>query len=342
MANGGSDTIKVLLSVPPPRQTTNPYAVMLSRALAQTPGLEVAHFSWREALTGDYDVFHVHWPEALPAGRGMARTAGRHGALGALIARLKVTRTPVVRTLHNIKPHQEVPPATAALLAALDRRTRVAIRLNPLTQSLPGVPVVTIPLGHYKSWYDTSAAVPAQAGVLASIGLIRRYKGLEALIAAFVGVPDPAASLQIAGIPADQELADQLVALAASDPRITVDPRFISDDELVALVTGAELVVLPYSQLHNSAAALTALSLDRPVLVPGNAVTDDLAQEVGQQWVQRFDGDFTTESLVAAMAAVAGLARSGTSPQLATRDWDRVGQAHLEAYRMALAGPAGP
>lgn len=342
MANGGPNNVRVLLSIPPPRETTNPYATMLSRALAETPGLTVTHFSWREALTGDYDVFHVHWPESLPAGRGLARTTARHGALGALVARLKLRGTPVVRTLHNLKPHQDVPPATAALLAALDRRTRVAIRLNPLTQSLPGVPVVTIPLGHYKSWYELGAAVPARAGALASIGLIRKYKSLDTLIAAFAGVSDQTARLQIAGMAADRELADQLVKQAAGDPRVSVDPRFISDDELVALVTGAELVVLPYSQLHNSAAALTALSLDRPVLVPGNAVTDALAEEVGPRWVQRFRGDFDTAALTTAMAAVAGLAQSGASPELSTRDWDRVGQAHLEAYRMALAGPAGP
>ena len=51
-------------------------------------------------------------------------------------------------------------------------------------------------------------------------------------------------------------------------------------------------------------AALLALSLDRPVLVPANPVNDRLAEEVGPVWVQRYAGALTAEVLTSALAAV--------------------------------------
>ena len=49
--------------------------------------------------------------------------------------------------------------------------------------------------------------------------------------------------------------------------------------------------MLPYRHMHNSGAALTALSLDRPVLVPETDVNRDLARETGPGWVVTFAGE---------------------------------------------------
>ncbi len=62
-------------------------------------------------------------------------------------------------------------------------------------------------------------------------------------------------------------------------------------------------MVLPYREMHNSGAALTALSLNRPVLVPDNEVNRELAEEVGPGWVFRYDGELTGRHLLDALAA---------------------------------------
>ncbi len=60
-----AERLRVLQSFKEPGPYTNPYVVMLREALTATPGLEVLTFSWRTALLGRYDVFHVHWPETI-------------------------------------------------------------------------------------------------------------------------------------------------------------------------------------------------------------------------------------------------------------------------------------
>jgi hypothetical protein len=99
-------------------------------------------------------------------------------------------------------------------------------------------------------------------------------------------------------------------------------------------VTEAELVVLPYRDVHNSGAALLALSLDRPVLVPDNEVTAELAAEVGPGWVHRYDGELTAETLRRALSAVRE-ERRAPRPDLSGREWDGAAAAHVAVYRQA-------
>src|SRR3712207_2143920 len=127
-------------------------------------------------------------------------------------------------------------------------------------------------------------------------------------------------------------LGAELAAAAAADPRVSVSLGFLADDDLVAEVTAAELVVLPYREMHNSGGTLAALSLDRPVLVPDNPVNEQLAAEVGPGWVHRYAGELTAGHLVDAVTALRA-APPAAPPDLSGRDWDRVGEAHAAAYR---------
>ena len=77
---------------------------MLQDALRRTAGIEHLPFSWRTALFGRYDVFHVHWGDTLLAAGSRRTRAGKRVAMAVLLGRLALTRTPVVRTVHNVTP----------------------------------------------------------------------------------------------------------------------------------------------------------------------------------------------------------------------------------------------
>ena len=98
--------------------------------------------------------------------------------------------------------------------------------------------------------------------------------------------------------------------------------------------------MLPYRSMHNSGAVLLALSLGRPVLVPANQVNDDLAAEVGPQWVLRYAGPLTTQVLAAAIAELAAHPVTG-QPNLTARQWPALGTQHVQVYEEALALAAG-
>ena len=111
--------IRVMQTFGEPRDTTNPYLVMLRAALIEEPSVEHIPFSWRTALTGRYDVLHVHWPDALLAGRHWWTRAGKRVAFAGLIARVRLRRIAVVRTVHNVTPPSG-PRLDRALIRALD------------------------------------------------------------------------------------------------------------------------------------------------------------------------------------------------------------------------------
>lgn len=333
-----ADPLVVLQSFPVPGPSSNPYVAMLRDALAATDGVRVETFGWRTALTGSYDVFHAHWPETLVERRGAVKTAARRVLAAAFLARLRARRTPVVRTVHNLELPGGLSGAEHRFLRALDRLTLLRIVLTPRTVAAVPGPTAVVPHGHYRDWFADHPRSPAEPGLLVFAGLVRRYKNVDGLLAAFARVPDPALRLRVAGAPSPG-LTDPLRVAAAADPRVSLALRRLDDAELVAEITAAELVVLPYRHMHNSGALLAALSLDRPVLVPDTPANTDLAREVGPGWVWTFRGELTASDLSGTLAALRA-APPGAPPDLSARDWSGAGAAHLAAYRRAI-DPAG-
>jgi glycosyltransferase involved in cell wall biosynthesis len=145
------------------------------------------------------------------------------------------------------------------------------------SQTPPGLRVVIIPHGHYIDAYPNRISrsdarirlgLPADAFVFLSLGLIRPYKGLEALIAAFRSLPAVEARLLLAGQPRPREYAASLEPLARSDLRIVRHPLFVPDAEVQVWMNAADVVVLPYRHVTTSGAALLAFSFGKPIIAP--------------------------------------------------------------------------
>lgn len=328
--------LRVLQSFPEPRPTTNPYIVQLRRSLDALDDVELITFGWRRALRGRYDVFHVHWPETLVSGRG-PKALARQVLFLLLMFRLSVRRTAVVRTAHNLAPQEQVPRRVRFLLRRAERRTTLYVRINEDTPLPEGAASATIVHGHYRDWFAGLPRPRQRAGQLAFVGLIRQYKDVPGLVTAFRSTAGsaPDARLDVAGAPRTEELAAAVRAAAHGDPRVSLCLRHLDDAELVDVVVRSQLVVLPYREMHNSGAALLALSLDRPVLVPDNDVTRRLADEVGPEWVLRFPGRLDGQQLLEGLAA-AGRLPADARPDLGRRGWDAAGAEHLAAYRRAV------
>lgn len=328
------DRLTVLQSFPEPRPTTNPYLVMLAGALREDPQLRVLNFSWRTALGSRYEVFHVHWPEIMVTGGTWPKRTVRQLLFLGLLAKLRLQRTAVVRTRHNLELPEGLGRIESWLLGMFERRTDLVIRLTDETP-VAG-PSSTIVHGHYRTWFAGRPHSAMVSGRFGYAGLIRRYKGVEALVAAFSSLPGPELSLGIGGKPSSAELSGALEAAARADPRILLALEFLPDDEFVAAVTAAELMVFPYRAMHNSGGVLAALSLDRPALVPDNAVNRALAAEVGPGWLHFFTAPLTAAALESALASARSPGRT-PAPDLAMRGWDHAALAHKDAYLRALS-----
>ena len=294
-------------------------------------------------LRGRYDVFHVHWPEVLVRSRRRPVAVARCLLLIAFLIRLRLTRVPVVRTVHNLDAHEPGSRLEAFALRFLDRSTSYWVTINPVTRRPEGSDGSYIPHGHYRDRFAGYARSDVVPGRLLYAGLIRPYKGVEQLLDVFARLPD-GHTLRVVGRPTPG-LRTVVERATAADPRVTARLEFVPDADFVAELSAAELVCLPYSELHNSGILLVALSLDRPVLVPDTATTRALAAEVGEGWVHRFSGELTPDDVVTTLARL----RSdppADRPHLDGRDWPRVAGAYGDAFLAALAGrranrPAG-
>lgn len=336
--SGSQGPLVVLQSFPAPRPTTNPFLRQLTAAVQ--PAARVRTFSWRTALLGSYDVFHVHWPERLLGDRGGVRRQVRRALLVGLLLRIRARGTAVVRTVHNVAPHEQLPALDCALLARLDLLTTRWVTLNRSTPTSCPERTSTVLHGHYRDWFSSYPVPLPTAGTLAYFGLIRPYKGLDRLLAAFRRLPEPQARLSVVGSIVEHPTAAATRAAIAracrEDSRVSARLEYVDDAALVEHIGAAELVVLPYVDMHNSGAALLALSLDRPVLVPRGDVTTALRDEVGARWVLLFDGDLDAAALQEAIRRARRRA-ADDRPDLSRRDWGPLGQKYLEVYRAAVA-----
>jgi len=336
-SRGAAGCLVVLQAFPLPRPTTNPYLVLLAEAVRSVPGVRVLNFSYRNAFFARYDVYHSHWPEILVSGHSPLKKLARQALALAFLTRLALTRTPIVRTIHNLERPDGISRRESKLLDLIDRMTTLRIRLNATTDLESGQAFETILHGHYRSWYDAvpkRGMVPGQVGYF---GLIRRYKGVEVLLTAFreTAGATPALTLRIGGKPSSSELEQSIATLSDGDDRVSTALHFLPDAELVDIVTTSEIIVLPYRFMHNSGGALTALSLERPVLLPDNEVNRLLADEVGPGWVYRYSGELTADDLIQTVASVRTGERTAR-PDLENRAWGEAGRAHVAAYRRAM------
>jgi beta-1,4-mannosyltransferase len=303
---------------------------------AMPPPVRLVYFSWKRALLGRYDVLHVHWPEVVLQGRTPIRTFVRCTLFLIVLVRVRFQGKAVVRTLHDLAPYEPLSLVQRLPIRLLDRWTTLWIVLSASTRPPRPAPTAVAPIGHYRDWFADAHRAEPQAGRVLHFGLLRRYKGVDALLAAFMATADDRLTLRIVGYPQDRETAATIERACRGDSRISAVTEYVPDDQLVREVTESELIVLPVDRVTNSSTLILALSLDRPVLVPSTPMTEEVAAEVGPGWVVTYQGALESADIIRALQ-LAGECTDRTSPDLSRRAWDTIGSQHAQAFARAIA-----
>ena len=330
----------------------NPYLTLLRDSTR--PDVEIVGFSWLRALLGRYDVVHVHWPEyLLRPGRGSMRPLARL-LMRLWLWRLRVRSTPMVRTMHDLKPLVGLSPAEAGLLDQIVNQTTARVWLTDPSgldsgQEIGGEDVV-IPHGDYLPWVaeQNENAEPAAAlesrpdgFALLCFGILRPYKRFEQVITATVGlVGEPHAHLRVLGSAPEPEYAVTLFEASSGAPAsVEIVARRASDEELYAALAATDLVVVPYDELYNSGVVLLALSARRPVALRDSVISRALQAEFGTGWVILWSGDLDAGKLRGVITDA--LAPRGELDIQHSRSWESVGQRHRAFYAAVTSTPAG-
>ena len=357
MAPGKISTLPRVLAWPGGGfRARNPYTWLLYSHLARL-GVQARDFTAARALRGGYDVLHIHWPEKpLSALPGLGKVVGAGLGVGLLEAAHRQGAR-IVWTAHNVRPHESrdtglerwywsqiVRRVDAVIHPSVSSRAAVEARYPELARQ----PSSVIPLGHFRGTYpDRVTRAEARAGfgirtgtrALTFLGLVRPYKNIPHLIRTVRSLPaDTSVVLLVAGKPLTSDLAAVVEAAAGSDPRVRLTLRRVPDDEVQRYLRAADLVVLPFTDITNSASALLALSFDRPVLVPSLGAMSELQALVGPDWVRTYCGDLTPAVLSDAITWAGQ--RADAMPDLDALDWSAIARRTLSLYQAVIRGEA--
>lgn len=352
--------MKILVHYP----YSNPYGALLYAAMQRERGdvtvalvgggrLDTLAFPAIAAVRRlrGFRIAHLHWldfslPQRIPMHDRLSLAWSR-----VCIATLRLLGYRIVWTVHNVVPHERRTSndfavardvaRTAAAVIVHSRQTVEQMRVAGLrTERTTVVPHASY-VGVYPAEIEAGDA-RAQLGIGADdfvvlfFGAVRRYKGVEDLVAAFTGLRLPHARLLVVGrCDDDPAFCDALERLAGDG----VDMRlgYVDDRDVASYFAAADAVCLPFRSLTTSGSALLALSFGRPIVAPRIGSVADLPRDVG--WLyDPDDPDGLANSLLEAAADPERRAASGRAALDYARSltWEASAARTLDVYRSVL------
>ena len=341
------------------RVRLNPYVDLLARGVEEAdPDMHTQQkrsLSWlRMSLDWRWRILHLHWIEHQYNYGSTTHDKAELDLNTFLdkLVRLRKQGRKLVYTVHNINPHEGQHPDLnqqanrwifehADAIHVHNRFTAQQVaRLYGRTEG-----VVTIPHGNYIGVYPQDIPrhearkrldIPEDHFVYLFLGQMRPYKGLGELIAAFLKLDMPEATLLLAGQIADPDYARELKQLAGDHPNIRLFPNYVPPEEVQLYCHASDICVLPYRDATTSGAALLAFSFGSPIIAPAIGPFPELLGE-NERGLLFHPGDHDLGDVLA-RARELPLAEMGKAARdfAEARDWRTIGGQHVRVYRALL------
>jgi glycosyltransferase involved in cell wall biosynthesis len=270
------------------------------------------------------DVAHFQWLTVQP-----------------LDVRLLPRDRPVVLTAHDVMPREPRPGQLKAQKRLYERVDAIVVHSHAGRERLvvdleiDPAKVRVIPHGAFTHLAELEGGpLPRElAGVEKPVvlffGLLRPYKGLETLLAAWRGIAD--AELWIVGMP-----RMPLGPLRAGAPGgVRWVSRFVDDAEIPALFRRADLVVLPYTEIDQSGVLFTALAFGKPLLLTSVGGFPEIAATGAAELVPPGDPDALAGAISKLLGDSDRLARMAAASRAAAEGpygWEAIAERTLALY----------
>jgi glycosyltransferase involved in cell wall biosynthesis len=173
----------------------------------------------------------------------------------------------------------------------------------------------------------------AEGPVILFFGLLRPYKGIENLLAAFRQIEG--AELWIVGNPR-MDVAPLRALAAETSGRVRFVTRFVEDAEIPAIFRRADLVALPYLDAEHSGVLYTGLAFGKPMVLSAVGGFPELAATGAARLVPPGDAAelaAALSELTGDEAARAELAAAATRAAAGPFSWNEAARRTLDLYR---------
>ncbi len=200
-------------------------------------------------------------------------------AFASSVGPLRRRGTRVVLVCDNLVPHERRPFDGAFTHWMLRNSDGYLVMSDCVERDLdrlkPGAPRRRVPHPFYAQFdrgrYDRVSArqrlgIPERDEVVLFFGYVRRYKGLDTLLAAWPAVraQRAPATLIVAGeFYEDAAPYRDLAVRAGGEPHVRLLERYLPDDEVEAVFKAADVVVLPYRSATQSGVTARRLRAGR-------------------------------------------------------------------------------
>ena len=273
----------------------NPYQALLYSGLdatfhSQSGSIEDARLRLQRQAWDSRVIFHLHWEDAI-----YRHLASEEEALAECqrfldqLERFQDDGGLFLWTVHNLAPHdgrylevhRELCAKLGTLADQIHLHSHAALEELERERALDRGKITIIPHGNYRPLFPNPGRIepqPLEDGRnFLLFGRLGRYKGGAELVESFAAQRDQQARLTIAGKLVDP--IDLSGLPAAVRDRIAVHDRYLSDADLLQLFEDADFVVAPYRASLTSGTVLLAMSLARPVIVPGLPALSELVAD---------------------------------------------------------------
>jgi glycosyltransferase involved in cell wall biosynthesis len=330
----------------------NPYTALLCTWL-QRMGMDVEEYKPRHLLFPQkIDVLHLHWPDGLFQEISPVRQLYKLALFFREMTLAKLWRIRIIWTAHNLRPHCRRNEVFEALfykmwlsmvdgMIFLSHHSQSAFHERyPKSKTIPHC---VIPHGHYRDLIleqrtpdeaKRLLGLPLEMRYFVFIGKIRPYKNIPRLIECFKLANIDNWGLLIAGLPGNDASAQQLRALAASDPRITLNFELLTEEQFEIHTQAAELVVLPYQSVLNSGSLIYALSCNRCALVPKSETFCELRDLTKAEGIFMYEDVLKPEDLQNSIKNL----RPITEVTLDALDWNNIARLHEAFFKEVIEG----
>lgn len=280
----------IVACFPHPNEDQNPYLQRMYSGLGPF-GINVvdgARFnsSWLSQNKGLVKIIHFHWPSYYYSDPSLLRFTAKVGVFTARLVLARILGYKIIWTIHNLFPHEmnyrflhfmarfSLAQICDAMLIHFEG-ARSDIKKHFFRQRR----IYLVPHPNYIGEYPNSTTkgearrylgLSGKSFVYLVFGLMRRYKGLEEVIAAFKGISSPDQNQEVLVIAGNDSsgVSGELRELIGDRKNIHLYPRYIPNDEVSMFFNAADAVVLPYRKVYTSGIAILALSFGKLVVAP--------------------------------------------------------------------------